>query len=130
MPDRRKSAHPKTDQDMMRCVVDQKGDLVFISPALSWALGQGSATLLHRPLGAMIRIVAALDSKHQSLDLTEVQSGFYDVALLRQYAAVPHRAHAQSRLVVGGWLLALFVFAAALAIVAYLVIRWLWLHTQ
>jgi two-component system cell cycle sensor histidine kinase PleC len=84
MPDWRRSAQPKTDQDMMRCVVDQKGDLVFISPALGWALGQGSSILLNRPLSSMIRVVASLDSHHQSLDLTEIQSGFYEVALLRQ----------------------------------------------
>ena len=68
----------------MRCVVDQKGDLVFISPALGWALGQGSQVLLNRPLSSMIRVVASLDSAHNSLDLTEIQSGFYEVALLRQ----------------------------------------------
>ncbi|MDF3023728.1 MAG: putative signal transduction histidine kinase [Alphaproteobacteria bacterium] len=84
MPDRRKSAHPKTDQDMMRCVVDAKGDLVFISPALGWALGQGATALLNKPLNSMIRIVAALDSTHQSLDLADLQSGFYEVALLRR----------------------------------------------
>ncbi len=84
MPDRRKSAHPKTDQDMMRCVVDAKGDIVFISPALGWALGQGAPVLLNKPLSSLIRVVAAFDSKHQSLELAEIQSGFYDVALLRQ----------------------------------------------
>ncbi|TAL39979.1 MAG: PAS domain S-box protein [Alphaproteobacteria bacterium] len=84
MPDRRRSAQPLTDQDMMRCVVDAKGDLVFISPALGWALGQGSSVLLNRPLSSMIRVVASLDSHHQSLDLTEIRSGFYEVALLRQ----------------------------------------------
>jgi Domain of unknown function (DUF4112) len=53
-----------------------------------------------------------------------------NVALLRQYSAVPHRAQVQSRLVVGGWLLALFFFAAALVIVAYAIVRWLWLQMQ
>ena len=53
-----------------------------------------------------------------------------NVALLRQYAAVPHRAHAQSRLVVGAWLLALFAVAASFAILAYAVLRWLWLAMQ
>jgi hypothetical protein len=53
-----------------------------------------------------------------------------NVALLRQYAAVPRRAHAQSRLVVGGWLLAFLVFAVALVLLAYAVIRLLWLAMQ
>jgi hypothetical protein len=53
-----------------------------------------------------------------------------NVALLRQYAAVPRRARAQSRLVVAGWLLAIFAIAAGIAILAYAVIRWLWLAMQ
>jgi hypothetical protein len=53
-----------------------------------------------------------------------------NVALLRQYAAVPHRTHGQSRLVVGGWLLALVALAAGLAILAYALLRWIWIQLQ
>ena len=68
----------------MRCVVDAKGDLVFISPALGWMLGQSAAVLLNKPLKAMISVVTPLGSKSPAQDLTEIQSGFYEVALLRQ----------------------------------------------
>lgn len=83
MSERRKSAHPKTDQDTMRCVVDARGDLVYISPALGWALGQGAAVLLNRPLNTMIRVVGTPDGATPPA-LTELGSGFYEVALLRQ----------------------------------------------
>jgi two-component system cell cycle sensor histidine kinase PleC len=83
MSERRKSAHPKTDQDTMRCVVDGRGDLVYISPALGWALGQGAAVLLNRPLNTMIRVVGTQDGTPPPA-LTELNSGFYEVALLRQ----------------------------------------------
>jgi hypothetical protein len=53
-----------------------------------------------------------------------------NMALLRQYAAAPNRAHAQSRLVVAGWLLAIFAVAAGCALLAYAVVRWLWLQLQ
>jgi hypothetical protein len=53
-----------------------------------------------------------------------------NVALLRHYAAVPRRAHTQSRLVVGLWLLVLFAVAAGLVLLAYAVLRWLWLQLQ
>ncbi len=53
-----------------------------------------------------------------------------NVALLRQYAAVPRRAHAQSRLVVGGWLLVLFAIAAGLGFLAFALFRWLYLQMQ
>ena len=53
-----------------------------------------------------------------------------NVALLRQYAAVPSRAQAQSRLVVGAWLLVLLAIVAGAVVVAYAVLRWLWLTLQ
>jgi hypothetical protein len=42
-----------------------------------------------------------------------------NVALPRQYAAVPHRAHVQSRFVVVAWLAALLAGATGVAILAY-----------
>jgi hypothetical protein len=53
-----------------------------------------------------------------------------NVALLRQYAVVPRRAHAQSRLVVGAWLLAFLAVAAGFVMLVYALIRWLWLAVQ
>lgn len=53
-----------------------------------------------------------------------------NVALMRQYSAVPRRAHAQSKLVVSGWALALLVVLAGVAMVIYAVLRWLWLAMQ
>jgi hypothetical protein len=49
-----------------------------------------------------------------------------NVGLLRQYAAVPHRTQAHSRLVVAFWVIVLLAMAATLAIVAFLMARWLW----
>ncbi len=68
----------------MRCVVDGNGNVIFLSPALGWALGRCTAPLLGRPLSAMINITASLDSKYADLNLLDLQSGFYEVALLRQ----------------------------------------------
>ena len=53
-----------------------------------------------------------------------------NVALLRQYAAGPRRAHAESRLVVGGWLVAIIAIAAGLGLLAIALLRWLWLAMQ
>jgi hypothetical protein len=53
-----------------------------------------------------------------------------NVALLRQYAAVPRRAEVQSRVVVAGRLLVIVAIAAALAALAFVVLRWLWLAVQ
>ena len=53
-----------------------------------------------------------------------------NVALLRQYATVPRRAQSQSRLVVAGWLLVLLAVLGGVALLAYAVLRWLWLAVQ
>jgi hypothetical protein len=53
-----------------------------------------------------------------------------NVALLRQYAAVPRRARAQSRLVVGFWLLLLLGVVAVFVLLVYAVLRWIWFQIQ
>jgi two-component system cell cycle sensor histidine kinase PleC len=84
MTSRKPSQKPDIDQDMMRCVVDGAGNLVFVSPALGWSLGQSSTVLAGKPVKSVLNVVAALDSRHQSIDLDTLESGFYEVALLRQ----------------------------------------------
>ena len=49
-----------------------------------------------------------------------------NMGLMRQYEAVPHRAHVQSRLVVAVWVLALLLLAGGLALIAIATLRWLW----
>lgn len=51
-----------------------------------------------------------------------------NVALLRQYAAVPRRAQVQSRLVVGLWFVVLLAIAAVFVALVYAVMRWVWLQ--
>lgn len=83
MPHRRKS-HLDADHDMMRCVVDDKGTLVFVTPALGWCLGQSAKTLTGLEVKKVISVTASLDNQNQSLDLSGIGSGFYEVALLRE----------------------------------------------
>lgn len=49
-----------------------------------------------------------------------------NVALLRQYSAVPQRARAQSRVVVGVWFVVLLAIAAVFVLLMYAVLRWAW----
>jgi hypothetical protein len=49
-----------------------------------------------------------------------------NVALMRQYSAVPRRTHTQSRLVVAGWVIAVVAIAGALVWLVYALLRWLW----
>jgi hypothetical protein len=53
-----------------------------------------------------------------------------NVSLLRQYEAVPHRAQAQSRLVVGIWLIVLLAIAVGAVMLIYAVLSWFWVALQ
>jgi len=68
----------------MRVVVDTQGNLVFASPAVGWSVGLSGDALIGKPAGSVLKIVSSRDSTHQSLVLSQLQSGFYEVALLRR----------------------------------------------
>jgi two-component system cell cycle sensor histidine kinase PleC len=83
MPNWHRSSQPGTDHETMRCVVDDQGRLVFITPAVGWSLGISSEKLVTKPVVSILNIISAHDSQHQSLDFDGLLSGFYEVALLR-----------------------------------------------
>ena len=84
MPMSRGLSQSETDHDRTRCVVDAQGNLVFASPAVGWSVGLSGDALIGKPASTILNIVSSRDSKHQSLSLSNLQSGFYDVALLRR----------------------------------------------
>ncbi len=83
MPTGRGQPQLENDHDRMRCVIDAQGNLVFASPAVGWSVGLTGAALIGRPASAILNIISSRDSQHQPLDLAHIQSGFYEVALLR-----------------------------------------------
>jgi len=84
MPKVNYSTQLRTDIGAMRCIVDEKGYLLFVSPAIGWSLGIDSEALISKPVNDIIDIVLSHDSNHQSTDFNSISSGFYEVALLRQ----------------------------------------------
>lgn len=72
------------DQDVMRCVADAQGRVVFVSPALGRALGVTPSALVTRPVLDMLNIVSSLDQNAATLDIAGILPGFYEVALYRQ----------------------------------------------
>lgn len=77
MTQKRHLKQPEPSHDMMRCVIDGAGQLLFVSPALGWALGQNAAILRGRPLASVLDIILPKGEDRPS-------SGFYEVVLLRQ----------------------------------------------
>jgi two-component system cell cycle sensor histidine kinase PleC len=84
MPAWRGLPQTETDHDRMRCVVDEKGNLVFASPAVGWSVGVNAASLISRPAENVLSIVSSRDSNHQPLSFASLSAGFYEVALLRR----------------------------------------------
>ena len=80
----RRLSQPGIDHDTMRCIVDEKGDFVFASPAVGWALGAGVETLIAKPAKAVLDIISSRDGRHHALDSGDILPGFHEVALLRQ----------------------------------------------
>lgn len=73
-----------TDQNTMRCVVNELGKLVFASPAFGWNLGTCSSLLAEKEIDNLISIVSSYDSSYTPKDFLEADSGLYEVALQRK----------------------------------------------
>ena len=84
MSHRRRSSNLEKDQDALRCVVDEKGDIVFVSPAIGWSLGVSASSLINRPVKSFITVVSSLEGLPDKVSSEGITSGFYEVALLRE----------------------------------------------
>lgn len=84
MTQRRRLTQPEVDHDTRRCVVDETGTIVYVSPAIGWSLGVPAAALVNRPVKSIITVVSSLEAGRGKLDLEGISSGFYEVALLRE----------------------------------------------
>jgi len=78
MTQKRRLAQPESSHDVMRCVVDAAGTLVFVSPALGWALGQNARVLTGRVLSSILDIILPKG-------VATPDSGFYEAVLLREH---------------------------------------------
>ncbi|MFN7114115.1 MAG: PAS domain-containing sensor histidine kinase [Alphaproteobacteria bacterium] len=78
MTQKRRTIQPEQSHDMMRCVVDGAGNMLFVSPALGWALGQNAGVLRGRPLASIIDVILPKGEDKPA-------SGFYEAVLLRQH---------------------------------------------
>jgi two-component system cell cycle sensor histidine kinase PleC len=78
MTQKRRMIQPEQSHDMMRCVVDGTGQLLFVSPALGWALGQNANILRGRNLSSILDIMTPAGED-------KAVSGFYEAVLLRQH---------------------------------------------
>ena len=85
MTQRRRLTHPEVDHDTRRCVVDETGMIVYVSPAIGWSLGVPAVTLINRPVRSIISVVGSIDRPREKLDIEGISSGFYEVALLRDH---------------------------------------------
>ncbi len=90
MLQRQKSLATDNSHQIMRCVIDEKGSLSFISPALAWSLGVNGGYLLSSPAIEFMDIVgnAKIYKKHtknrDDRSLREIGDGFHNIVLFRR----------------------------------------------
>ena len=70
-----------TDHEILRCVTDTKGQLIYVSPAMSWSLGHSRADLMQMGLGNVARVYQPDNGDEIGFDT--LRPGFYDAALER-----------------------------------------------
>lgn len=88
MTTRRPSVDINFQQDIMRCVADEDGNLVFVSPALCRTVGISQAALAGKPIGTILSVIDRLDktlsAPNDNNNHNDENDGFFETALYRQ----------------------------------------------
>jgi len=71
---------PDLDHEIMRCVIDASGNVIFASPALCWALGVSAQNILDRPATKILNPIG----KTSSEPFNDINDGHQEIALLRE----------------------------------------------
>jgi len=71
------------EQDAMRCVADGKGNILYVSPALGWALGKQSDSLITDPVSSILKIVT--DEKGLVVDKALPEKSTWEELRIKRY---------------------------------------------
>ena len=80
MPQSRLVQNIDADHEILRCVTDRDGSLIYVSPALSWACGRSRKDLEQSTLGVLVRLY---NEDGHEIAPSDVKSGFYNAVLDR-----------------------------------------------
>ena len=69
-----------TDHEILRCVTDRTGRLLYVSPALTWVAGYTRRDLLQLDLRNVVRLY---EKDGEEIALHDLRSGFYDAVIER-----------------------------------------------
>jgi len=72
------------DKGSMRCVADEKGNVIFASSSLGWHLGTCASLLTSKSIDSILSIVSSFDTNEKPQNFSGVKSGFYEMAMLRK----------------------------------------------
>ncbi len=73
------SLEPDFDHQTLRCLVNSDGRLVYVSPALGWALGRDAGLLTLKPAADVFGLASG-----QKMDISAIPSGFHEMVLYRE----------------------------------------------
>ena len=67
------------DHQTLRCMVDERGQLVYVSPALGWMIGRDAVHLTQTPAAAVFGLATG-----EGADMAALPSGFHEAVIYRQ----------------------------------------------
>ncbi len=68
--------------EMMRCVINGQGEIIFASPALIWTLGGITSDIIASEVGNFLHVLSG--ENNVPSDITKITSGFYETSLQRK----------------------------------------------
>ena len=73
-----------TDHEILRCVTDTQGRIIYVSPALSWSLGYSRGDVLQMDFADIAKIYQPSQQFSQDeIALESIKAGFYNAVLSR-----------------------------------------------
>lgn len=80
MPQSRLVQNIDMDHEILRCITDADGHLVYVSPALSWACGRTRKDLLETRVCGLVRLY---EDNGREVTINAAKSGFYNAVVER-----------------------------------------------
>ncbi len=72
-----RAVKPDLDHEIMRCVINDAGEVIFASPALCWALGLSATHIIEKPADKILNFIG------EKNNFENISSGMYEVVLNR-----------------------------------------------
>ncbi len=81
MPQSRLVQHIDKDNEILRCITDSAGKILFVSPALTWACGRARTDMVDKNLGGVARF---FEENGSEIAVKNMKNGFFNAVIERK----------------------------------------------